>query len=162
MDGVDGIDGAPGRDGIDGVDGINGLDGASSWSTLDKPDWLDLNLISWSNIGPYMLPPVETNYDIVVQNSATPNTNTTFNLGQKDLRVVSVWSEKVACSNIGFHSGGNFIGSFSGSYNELRDKPDLSQPDFFETMSFFPDKSLTLTAQRTGVFSGLNLEAAGP
>jgi hypothetical protein len=29
-------------------------------------------------------------------------------------------------------------------------------------MSFFPDKSLTFTAQRIGVISGLHLEAAGP
>ncbi len=46
-----------------------------SWGTIDRPDWTDL--VSFSNIGPYMLPPVETNFDIVVQNSVTPNLNLT-------------------------------------------------------------------------------------
>jgi hypothetical protein len=161
------IVGPPGPPGVDstvpGPRGPPGADGSGSWSTLDKPDWLDLNLISFSNIGPYMLPPVETNFDLVVQNSVTPNTNATYNLGQKDLRYLNVWSENVACSNIDFHENGNFIGVFDGSYNSLRGKPDsVSQPEYYETLTFLPDKSLTLTAQRTGVISGLNLEATGP
>jgi hypothetical protein len=109
-----------------------------------------------------MLPQVETNYDLVVQNSVTPSMNTTYNLGQKDLRFLTVWSENVACSNLSFHSDGNFVSTFDGSYASLRDKPELSQPDYYETLTFLPDKSLTLTAQHTGVISGLNLEAAGP
>jgi hypothetical protein len=126
------------------------------WSTIDRPDWIDL--ISFS----YMLPPVETNYDLVMQNNVTPSAKTTYNLGQKDLRYLNVWSDLVACSNVAFHSGENFIGVFDGSYDSLRGKPKLSPPDHFETLTFFPDKSLTLTAQSNNIISGLNLEAAGP
>ena len=110
-----------------------------------------------------MLPPVETNYDIVVQNSATPPATSTYNLGQKDLRYLNVWSDLVACSNVAFHSGGNYIGAFDGSYDSLRDKPDsVSQPDYYEVISFFFGKSLTLTAGSNSQISGLNLEAPGP
>ena len=68
----------------------------------------------------------------------------------------------MACSNIGFHSGGNFVGTFDGSYASLRDKPEHSQPDHFETLTFFLDKSLTLTAQSNNIISGLKLETSGP
>jgi hypothetical protein len=108
-----------------------------------------------------MLPPVETNFDLVVGNTVTPCVNATYDLGQKDLRYLNVWSDLVTCSNIAFHSGGNFIGAFNGSYDSLRDKPELSQPDHFETLSFFPDKSLTLIAQSNNIISGLNLETRG-
>ena len=67
----------------------------------------------------------------------------------------------MACSNIALHSGGNFIGAFSDSYNELCDKLEFSQPEYFETLSFFSDKSLTLKAQSNNIISGLILEAAG-
>jgi hypothetical protein len=109
-----------------------------------------------------MLPPVEANYDLVVQNSMTPTYNTTYNLEQKDLRFLNVWSDLVAISNIAFHSGSNFIGSFNRSYDWLRDKPEFSQPNYFETgLSFYPDQSLTLTAQSNNLISGLNLETTG-
>ena len=62
---------------------------------------------------------------------------------------------------VGFNSGGNFIGTCSGSYNELRDKPTFGAPDFYETLHFFPDKSLTLTAESNNPISGLNLETTG-
>ena len=68
----------------------------------------------------------------------------------------------MACSNIGFHSGGNLVGVFDGSYASLRDKPELSQPHYFETMLFLPDKSLTLTAQSNNIISGLKLETSSP
>ena len=143
------------------VPGPTGQDGSSSWATLtDKPDWTEL--ISFSNIDPLLLPRVDYNYDIVVGNSVTPSTNTTYNLGQKDMRYLNVWSDLVACSNVPFHSGGNFTGNFSGSYNELREKPEISQPDYYEVLSFSPDKSLTLTSARNNLISGLNLETTGP
>jgi hypothetical protein len=66
----------------------------------------------------------------------------------------------LATSSIGLHSGGTFTGTFSGSYNELRDKPTFSQPDYYETLSFFPDMSLALTAQSNNLISGLNLETS--
>jgi hypothetical protein len=62
-----------------------------------------------------MLPEVETNYNIAVQNSVTPSVNTTFILSQKELRYLSVWSDRVACSKIDFHKDGIFEGAFSGS-----------------------------------------------
>ena len=110
----------------------------TTWGTIDRPDWTDL--VSFSNIGQYMLPPVETNYDLVVGNSVTPSANMTFNLGQKDLRYLNVWSDSMTYSKNVFHSGGKFIGAFSGSYNEMRDKPELSQPDYCEILSFFPTR----------------------
>jgi hypothetical protein len=68
----------------------------------------------------------------------------------------------VATSNIGFNSGGNFIGAFDGSYDSLRGKPGVSstQPEFFETLTFFPDKSLTLTVEKNNLISGLNLNSS--
>ena len=111
-----------------------------------------------------MLPPVETNYDIVVHNSLTPSANLVYNLGQKDLRYSTVWCDNLACSNLFFHDNGVFVGSFSGSYNDLRDKPAGgvgSTPEYYEKLSFFPDKSLTLTAQSNSVIAGLNLQTTG-
>ena len=70
-----------------------------------------------------MQPPTEANYDIVVQNSVTPSANDVWNLGQKDLRYLSVWCDNVACSNLVFQDNGMVVGSFSGSYNDMRDKP---------------------------------------
>ncbi len=70
-----------------------------------------------------MPPPFETNYDLVIGNNMTSNVNTTFNLGQKKCRYLNVWKYFVACSNICFHTDdGVFVGEFSGSYPELRDK----------------------------------------
>ena len=109
-----------------------------------------------------MLPPAETNLDIVVGNSVTPSANMTWNLGQKDLRFLNVWSENVAYLNIDFHFGGDFIGVFDGSYDSLRGKPELSQSDHFETLTFFPDKGLTLTAQSNNIILGLKLETSVP
>jgi hypothetical protein len=123
-----GPQGPPGADstvpGPQGPQGPPGADGASSWSTIDRPDWT--SLISFSNIGPYMLPHVETNFDLVVGNNVAPSANTTFNLGQQNFRFLNVWSETVACSNLSFHSGGNFVSTFDGSYASLRGKPELS------------------------------------
>ena len=76
-----------------------------------------------------MLPHIETSFDLVAQNNINPSANSTYNMGQKDLRYLNVWSDLVATSNIAYHYGGNFIGAFSGSYNELRDKPEFPQPD---------------------------------
>jgi len=150
----------PQGESIVGPPGPPGRDGVTTWSTIDRPDWT--NLISFPNIGVYMLPPVETNYDLVVKNSLIPSANTTNNLGQKDLRYLNVRSENVACSNIDFHSGGNFVGTFNGSYDSLRNKPEISQPGYYEVLPFFPDKSLTLITARNDLISGLNLERTGP
>ncbi len=63
-DGADGDPGPAGADGEPGPPGPAGRDGVTSWATIDRPDWTDL--VSFSNIGLYMLPPVETNFDLVV------------------------------------------------------------------------------------------------
>jgi hypothetical protein len=81
--------------------------------------------------------------------------------GQKDIRYLNVWSDLVACSNLGFHSNENFIGAFSGGYNELKDKPSFTQVAYYESVSFFPDKSLTLIAQSNNTISGLNIDTSG-
>ncbi len=84
-------------------------------------------------------------------------------MGQHDLRYLNVWSDVDICSTIGFNQGGDFIRSFSGSYTELRDKPTggVGAPEYYEALPFFPDKSLTLTAQSNNLISGLALEASG-
>jgi len=51
---------------------------------------------------------------------------------------------------------------FNGSYYQLREKPIFGAPDYYETIHFFPDKSLTLTAESNNLISGLNLETSGP
>ena len=90
--------------------------------------------------------------------------NSTFNLGLKDFRFLRnrrsfyIWSDLVLCSN----ENGNFIGAFNGSYDSLRDKPEISQPNYYEVLSFSPDKSLTLIAARNNLISSLNLETTGP
>jgi hypothetical protein len=68
----------------------------------------------------------------------------------------------VACSYIGFRQEGELIGSFSGSYIELWDKltGGVGAPEYYEAITFFPDKSLTLTAQSNHPISGLNLETS--
>ena len=72
-----------------------------------------------------MLPPAETNYDIVIQNSVTPNAYLAYNLGQKDLRYLNGNAEYVTCSEIGFQSGGNFIGPFPGATTSSRISPSF-------------------------------------
>ena len=111
----------------------------TTWGTIDRPDWTDL--VSFSNIGPYILPPEETNFDLVVQNSVTPSAHLTYNLGQKDLRYLNVWSENASSSNLIFQNCDDQL-KFNGSYEQLRDKPIFGAPDYYEVLSFFPDKSL--------------------
>ncbi len=122
-----------------------------------------MNLISFSNVCQYMIPPIETNVDFVVHNSVTPSANTSFNLRQRDLRILNIQADLIACSNIGFQKDGVFVGAFSGNYLELRDIPESSssQPVFYESLSFFPDKFLTLVAQSNSQISGLSLNSTG-
>ncbi len=66
----------------------------------------------------------------------------------------------MTCSNIGFGIDGNFTESFSGNYIVLRDKPTtVGAPELYETFYFFPNKSLTLTANFNNLISGMALEA---
>jgi hypothetical protein len=66
----------------------------------DNPRWTDI--VSFSNIGPFMQPPAETNYDIVVHNSVNPNVNLAWNMGQKELRYLNIWCDNEANSNLDF------------------------------------------------------------
>jgi hypothetical protein len=43
----------------------------------------------------------------------------------------------VACSNVGFHIDGVFVGAFSGRCSEWQDKPSFGAPDYYEILSFF-------------------------
>ena len=71
-----------------------------------------------------MQPPgLETSYETVVQISVTLGANGVWSLGQKDLRYLNVWCYNLACSNQVFQDNGIVVGSFSDSYNDLRDKP---------------------------------------
>jgi hypothetical protein len=109
----------------------------------------------------YMLPPVETNFDLVVQNNVTSSVNLNSNLGQKELRYLNLHTEIATCSNIGLRLAINFIGTFSGSYNELRDKPIFRALDYYKTLSCFPDNTLASTTTSSNLISGLALEAPG-
>jgi hypothetical protein len=77
-----------------------------------------------------MLPPAETNFDVVVQNNVTPSAHVTYNLGQKDLQYLNVWSVNARCSNLIIQNGEEQL-QFNGSYNQLRDKPTFGAPDFY-------------------------------
>jgi hypothetical protein len=78
----------PQGESIVGPPGPPGRDGVTTWSTIDRPDWT--YLISFSHIGPYTFPPVQTNFNFVVGNNVTPSANLVFNMGQKDLRFLNV------------------------------------------------------------------------
>ena len=64
------------------------------------------------------------------------------------------------CSNLTIQSSEDQL-RFNGSYNQLRDNPSFGTPDYYEIIHFFPDKSLTLTAESNNLISGLNLETSG-
>jgi hypothetical protein len=109
---------------------------ATTWSTIDRPLWT--NQFSWENIGPFMFPAETTNFDIVALNSITPSVNNTWNLGQNGRRFLHVYTETLRCRGIGFDTGST---SFTGSYNELRDKPNMGDyvPDWvYLTQSLVP------------------------
>jgi hypothetical protein len=55
------------------------------------------------------------------------------------------------------------VGSFSGSYNNLQDKPIvvIGAPEYYELLPFFLDNTLTLMAQSNDLISGLELEVPG-
>lgn len=91
---------------------------------IDKPEFV--NYFTFSNIGPFMFPPETTNLDVVVRNSLTPSINRAYNIGQRELRYRYVYSDYVSCSNICFFDGASAVKNFTGSYNELSDKPVLS------------------------------------
>jgi hypothetical protein len=84
--------GAPGERGPRGFPGVDGSDGQSivgpagpagttSWGGLtDMPAWV--SKFSFSDIGQFMDPAEQSNFDVVASDSLTPSANSTFNLGQ--------------------------------------------------------------------------------
>jgi hypothetical protein len=97
-----------------------------------------------------MMSPSKTNYDIFVQNFVPPSVNMAWSLLQKYLRYIIVGSEYVTCSNIAFQNGdtGTYMGALTWSYNDLWDKLAVGAPDNYESLPFFPDKSLSLRTQK--------------
>ena len=71
--------------------------------TKDGSEWTDL--VSYSIIGSFMLPPEETHFDLVDLNSVTPSVNLTWNVGEKDLRCLNVLSKFVCCSDLILQNG---------------------------------------------------------
>jgi hypothetical protein len=91
----------------------------NAWTTIDRPEWT--NKLGWDNIGPFMDPPQTTNFDVIAQDSVSPSANGIYNLGQLFRRWLWTHTEIVKCNRIFFDAGPNVV--FTGSYNELRDKP---------------------------------------
>jgi hypothetical protein len=66
-----------------------------------------------------------------VQDSLTPSVDSAYNLSQKLLRFRNVWTDKIICEAVAFHSGGELNGIvFTRSYNQLRDKLELTDAYF--------------------------------
>ena len=102
----------------------------AEWVTLpNRPVWT--NKFAWENVGPFLLTPESTNFDIVAANSITPSAHKTWNLGQQNRRWLYAYIDEVRTRGITFFDTDPFAATFfTGSYNELRDKPaavDLSQ-----------------------------------
>jgi hypothetical protein len=96
---------------------------ATTWSTIDRPEWT--NQFSYSNIGPFISPSETTNFDIITNNSITPVVDKVYNIGQRFRRYNVVHTENLNLTTAIFDNGVRQT-YFSGSYNELRDKPTIS------------------------------------
>ena len=188
--GADGEDGAPGPPGAPGDDanvpgwvtdnqvdvalsGFGGVIAASrvtgiieaDWDSLDgRPEWT--NRFSIENIGSAMFPSAALNFDIVAEDSVTPQLHRTFNLGQAGRAWFLGYFQEVRAEAIRFHTESFFEGGgtyFTGSYEELRDKPDpVTLPD----LSILDE--LTHTPETSGVPGEISVNgnkitnAAGP
>jgi hypothetical protein len=128
---------------------------ATTWSTIDRPEWT--NQFGWANVGPFISPAETTNFDIITNNSITPVSHQVYNLGQRYRRYNLVHTNFINCTTAVFDDGVRQT-YFSGSYNELRDRPaSVGQPDYYDRLDFFSDKRLSLTTMSTTEFSGLKL-----
>ena len=109
--------------------------GNAEWSALtNRPEWT--NHFAWENIGQYLINPEQTNFDIVAANSITPSAHKTYNLGQQGRRWAYVYADEVRSRGIGFFDTDPFQSTyFTGSYNELRDKPDIPAPPVLPDLS---------------------------
>ena len=108
--------------------------GAADWNTLaNRPNWT--NQFSFENVGANFLVPEAFNEDIIGLNSITPSTDLQWNLGQYTRRWLYGYIDEVRTRGVAFMQNNNFADStfFTGSYNQLRDKPDLSG---YATQSF--------------------------
>ena len=122
---------------------------------IDRPEWK--HQFSWSNVGPFITPPGTTNFDIITSNSITSVSHHVYNLGQRLRRYNVVHTENLNLTTAIFDNGVRQT-YFSGSYNELWDRPaSAGQSDNYERLDFFSDKRLSLTLMTTTGFSGLKL-----
>ena len=177
IDGKDGTNGTNGKDGVDGSDAnvplwvtstqaevllanfggqldasrVNNLPsgGHAEWSTLtNRPEWT--NHLAWENIGQYLINPEPENFDIVAYNSITPSDHKTYNLGQQGRRWAYVYADEVRCRGIGFFDTDPFQSTyFTGSYNELRDKPNIPTAPVLPDLSILDQLTFT-----PGTFGG--------
>ena len=103
------------------LDGKAATSHAHNWTQITaKPDWT--TNFSFENVGPFISPPEASNFDVVISNSLTPSVSSTYNIGQRGRRYNVVHSDFVNCHEIFFDD----FNPFSGSYNELRDRPSTS------------------------------------
>ena len=108
---------------------------ATTWATIDRPEWT--NQFSWSYLGPFISPAETTNFDVITSNSITPVSHQVYNLGQRFRRYNVVHTENLNLTTAIFDNGARHT-YFSGSYNELRDKPEyFDQIDFFSGQASF-------------------------
>ena len=93
------------------------------WITLpNRPEWT--NHFDWENVGPFILPPEGTNFDLIAQNSLSPSAHKIWNLGQQGRRWLYAYIDEVRTRAVTFFdTDPNTATFFTGSYNELRDKP---------------------------------------
>jgi len=74
---------------------------------------------------PFISPSETTNFDIITDNSITPVSHQVYNIGQRFRRYNVVHTENLNLTTAIFDNGVRQT-YFSGSYNELRDKPTIS------------------------------------
>ncbi len=66
------------------------IDDARTWANIEKPEWT--NQFDWGNVGPFIMPPQTTNYEVITNNSITPVSHQAYYLGQRLRRYYFVHS----------------------------------------------------------------------
>jgi len=127
----------------------------SYWSLRDRPtgNWIDIGdrplwtcKFDYSNVGPMMEPTEDNNLDITTFDSITPDNHDAYNLGQHQLRYRHVFARELHATT-GIHFNGAWTNPFTGSYNELRDRPDTD----YEVVEQWISDSLNRGLYQVGV-----------
>ena len=107
--------GAKGDTGDTGPAGPAGPAGTTSWSGItDLPAWTAK--LSYLDIGAHMWPPETSNFDVIVQDSITPITDVTYNLGQHGRRYRNLFAEAIQTSALRCAEGGSiYLGSYDST-----------------------------------------------